>query len=76
MTASHYQLIHSGALLAASLKGASLGGSFMIAGILGFSGSIYGLVLIQNPSVRKVLGPITPLGGLCLIAGWTCLAFL
>lgn len=37
-----------------------------------FSGSIYCLVL--DPVRFKVLGPVTPLGGLCLIAGWGVLA--
>jgi uncharacterized membrane protein YgdD (TMEM256/DUF423 family) len=34
-----------------------------------FSGSIYALVLLQV----SWLGPVTPLGGLCLIAGWGCM---
>lgn len=37
-----------------------------------FSGSIYGLIL--NPSLR-ILGPVTPIGGMCLIGGWVALAF-
>ena len=41
-----------------------------VAGILFFSGSLYLLVL----SEISWLGIITPLGGLCFIAGWTCLA--
>ena len=41
------------------------------AGILLFSGSLYGLALADWP----VLGPITPIGGLCLIAGWIVLLF-
>ncbi len=38
-------------------------------GILLFSGSLYGLALLQ----WKWLGPVTPLGGLCFIVGWGCL---
>jgi len=38
-----------------------------------FSGSIYLLVL--DPQRFKVLGPATPLGGLCLIGGWVAMAF-
>lgn len=45
-------------------------GICFIVGALLFSGSLYGLAL-GGP---KWLGPITPLGGLCLIAGWTLLA--
>ncbi len=41
-----------------------------VAGIVLFSGSLYGL------SVWRVrgLGPVTPLGGLCFVAGWLALA--
>ena len=45
-------------------------GAFFSAGVLGFSGSIYLLVLTQMPW----LGPVTPLGGLSLIAGWVFLS--
>lgn len=38
-----------------------------------FSGSIYLLVL--EPQRFKYLGPVTPLGGTCLAAGWIALAF-
>ncbi len=49
--------------------------SFM-AGILLFSFSIYGLV-ISSAKNRKLtfLGPITPLGGLLLIVGWSLLGY-
>jgi uncharacterized membrane protein YgdD (TMEM256/DUF423 family) len=40
------------------------------AGILLFSGSLYGLALTGI----RALGFITPLGGLALIAGWIVLA--
>ena len=40
------------------------------AGILLFSGSLYGLVF-DGP---RVLGPITPLGGLCFMIGWLTMA--
>ncbi|MGS2721598.1 DUF423 domain-containing protein [Paraglaciecola aestuariivivens] len=42
---------------------------FMLAGILLFSGSLYVLALTQI----KWFGPITPIGGLCLIIGWALL---
>ncbi|MGC4029455.1 MAG: DUF423 domain-containing protein [Steroidobacteraceae bacterium] len=38
----------------------------LIAGVLCFSGSIY-LLLAGGP---RLLGPVTPLGGLLLIGGW------
>lgn len=77
-TAVQYQLIHSVALLAlglfaaASSRPVALPASLFAAGILLFSGSIYVLVLTQ----QRWLGPVTPLGGLCFIAGWLSLLVL
>ena len=45
----------------------------LTAGMTLFSGSIYLLTL--DPVRFKALGPVTPIGGLCLIAGWGALAF-
>jgi uncharacterized membrane protein YgdD (TMEM256/DUF423 family) len=44
----------------------------MLAGILLFSGSIY-LIALSDIWVlnTKILGPLTPIGGLCIIIGWT-----
>jgi len=42
-----------------------------IAGTVLFSGSLYGLAL-GGP---RWLGPVTPLGGFCLIAGWIIVIF-
>lgn len=48
--------------------------SFII-GIILFSFSIYGLCISSAKGNKiKILGPITPLGGLCLLAGWVLLA--
>ncbi|WP_167614221.1 DUF423 domain-containing protein [Maribellus sediminis] len=44
-------------------------GIFLFAGILLFSGSLYTMAL----SGIKTLGAITPIGGLCFIAGWLIL---
>lgn len=46
-------------------------------GILLFSGSLYFLCTrnLWGAEWLRVLGPVTPLGGLCFIAGWLCLAF-
>ncbi len=46
-------------------------GGLFVAGIALFSGSLY---LMTLTGIRW-LGAITPLGGLCLIAGWLVLAF-
>lgn len=49
--------------------------SFM-AGILLFSFSIYGLVISSAKNKKLTfLGPITPLGGLLLIVGWSLLGY-
>ena len=45
-----------------------------IIGTLLFSFSIYGLCISSAKGNKiKILGPITPLGGLLLVAGWVCL---
>ncbi|KAE9366486.1 DUF423-domain-containing protein [Stipitochalara longipes BDJ] len=74
-TAAHYQLVHSGVLLLSSAVAPknTLAASLFVAGMTMFSGSIYLLVL--DPQRFKALGPVTPLGGLCLIGGWAALAF-
>ena len=75
-TAVRYHLIHGLGLLAIGLvtvrteeSTAWLAGALMTAGIILFSGSLYWLA-VGGPSW---LGPVTPLGGLCLIAAWACL---
>jgi uncharacterized membrane protein YgdD (TMEM256/DUF423 family) len=76
-TAVQYQLIHALALLLVSLTMGWLGQSLsfeisayaFIAGIILFSGSLFGLVLTEI----SWLGPVTPLGGLCLAVGWLAL---
>jgi uncharacterized membrane protein YgdD (TMEM256/DUF423 family) len=81
-TASRYQILHAAALLgfaawlrpAERLAGAAWTVRLWAAGTLLFSGSLYALAL-GGP---RWLGPITPLGGACLIAGWVtaaCAAF-
>lgn len=69
-TAVLYHLIHSVAVLMVSswLPAVRPGrtAAFWIAGVVLFSGSLYALAL-GGP---KVLGPITPLGGICLLIGW------
>jgi uncharacterized membrane protein YgdD (TMEM256/DUF423 family) len=72
-TAARYQMYHALALLVLGWitmtshnKLLSWAGWCFTAGILIFSGSLYGLSL----SGVKILGAITPLGGLSLMAGW------
>lgn len=69
------QVIHSLALLVASSVAPEnkLSANLFTAGMTMFSGSIYLLVL--DPARFKFVGPVTPVGGLCLIAGWAALGF-
>jgi uncharacterized membrane protein YgdD (TMEM256/DUF423 family) len=73
-TAVRYHLVHAVALLALALSphAAQLrtAGWLFAAGIALFSGSLYALAL-GGP---RLLGPVTPLGGLALIAGWLWIA--
>jgi uncharacterized membrane protein YgdD (TMEM256/DUF423 family) len=77
-TASHYHLLHSVALLSLALfaahtgRGITLPAWLFALGMVLFSGSIYLLVLTG----ARWLGPVTPVGGLCLIAGWLSLVWL
>ncbi|RMY43816.1 hypothetical protein D0865_10984 [Hortaea werneckii] len=75
-TAAHYQLIHSVALLVAEQAAPKniWAKSLFTVGMTMFSGSIYCLVL--DPQRFKFMGPVTPLGGVCLIGGWVALAFV
>lgn len=78
--ATDYQLVHAIGLLIvdrlqhqSAMHGrifAPVGGLFLL-GTLLFCGSLYGLALTH----WTFLGPITPLGGLCLISGWFLLAY-
>jgi uncharacterized membrane protein YgdD (TMEM256/DUF423 family) len=76
-TAVLYHLIHAGVLFALALYGRTSGadirfGAFAFAaGIVVFSGSLYTLALTGI----KVLGAVTPLGGLAFLAGWAWVAF-
>src|SRR6185312_3176191 len=72
-TAAHYHLIHALALfVAAYLAGktasaaATAAGFSFAAGILLFSGSLYAMTLTGV----RVLGAVTPIGGVCFVAGW------
>lgn len=77
-TAVRYQFYHSLALLAVGILFQPFGnrlllwaGRLFIVGITVFSGSLYLLCLLPQ---YRWLGAITPLGGLCFIAGWLCMA--
>jgi uncharacterized membrane protein YgdD (TMEM256/DUF423 family) len=77
-TGVQYHLVHAlGILLVASLADrlqndrlVRLSGWLIAAGIVLFSGSLYALAITGV----KVLGAITPFGGVCFLAGWAILA--
>ena len=77
-TGVRYQMYHAIALLIVALllaqypdvKALAITGWCFVAGVILFSGSLYGLSLAGF----KALGPVTPLGGVAFIAGWLLLA--
>jgi len=66
-----YHFIHAIALLVLALHGAANRGAWwlLLTGIFLFSGSLYTMALTN----ARWLGTITPLGGLCFVAGWAWL---
>lgn len=79
-TAVEYHFYHALALLAVGLLARQLppsgalntSGVCFALGVLLFSGSLYALAL----SGVRVLGAITPLGGVLFLIGWACLAYV
>lgn len=72
VTASHYLLFMGAAILGALASGQTRGLSWVVWGTVLFSGSIFGLLFGKAVGFSmSVLGPITPLGGALMIAGWT-----
>jgi uncharacterized membrane protein YgdD (TMEM256/DUF423 family) len=79
-TAAQYQFYHGLALLFLSVVGRNLEARMVgfvrilfLLGMLCFCGSLYLLAardLLGLQGLTRVLGPITPLGGLLFIAGW------
>ena len=77
-TAVRYQFYHGVGLLGVglalrtlevgALRAAAL---LIIAGIVLFSGSLYALTL----GAPRVIGAVTPIGGLALIAGWVAFVY-
>jgi uncharacterized membrane protein YgdD (TMEM256/DUF423 family) len=77
-TAAHYQMLHAIALVAIVALPTEFTKYFkavvylFMYGVIFFSGSLYLLVLgdYLKIDLKSVIGPITPIGGFCLIAGW------
>lgn len=75
-TGARYHIYHALGLLAVAYASTrwnaglvAAAGWLFVAGIVLFSGSLYLLAVTDT----KVLGAITPLGGLCFLAGWCSL---
>lgn len=73
-----YQMYHAFALLAVGWAQTrwpgpvlDASGWLFVAGTVIFSGSLYALSL----SGLRLLGAVTPVGGIALLAGWLCLAW-
>ncbi|MHB8259347.1 MAG: DUF423 domain-containing protein [Bacteroidia bacterium] len=82
-TATKYQLMHAIVLFMLAYinkdkqhKLFTIAYYLIVLGVVFFSGSIYFLTTqnITGINVGFILGPITPLGGISLIAGWVCIA--
>jgi len=76
-TAARYQMYHALALLVVAWAASRWPGSLVsasgwlfVAGTVLFSGSLYAMTFTGV----RALGAITPMGGVCFIAGWLCLA--
>ncbi len=77
-TAARYQMYHALGLVAVAWaaarwpeSGAAGAGWLFVAGTVLFSGSLY-LLALGGP---RWLGAVTPVGGLCFLAGWVVLAW-
>jgi uncharacterized membrane protein YgdD (TMEM256/DUF423 family) len=76
-TGVRYHMYHALALLAVgwqverSASGLAVAAGWLfVAGIVVFSGSLYAMTLTG----ARWLGAVTPIGGVCFIAGWALLA--
>jgi uncharacterized membrane protein YgdD (TMEM256/DUF423 family) len=76
-TGSLYQMTHALAVFAAfalarsGARGMGLAAGLFLAGTVLFSGSLYAMAL----GAPRILGAITPLGGLSFMIGWAVLAW-
>jgi uncharacterized membrane protein YgdD (TMEM256/DUF423 family) len=76
-TGSQYQMVHALAVFAAlalhraGAKGMGLAAALFLVGTVLFSGSLYAMAL-GGP---RLLGAVTPLGGLSFMVGWAVMAW-
>ena len=66
-----YHFVHAIALFVLALVGSTnrVAWWLLLAGIIIFSGSLYAMGLTN----LRLLGAVTPIGGLCFLAGWAWL---
>lgn len=82
-TAVRYQFYHAFALIITGIlfqqfpvKSLQWSGRLFMAGVVLFSGSLYLLCFIKQQEINaNWVGAITPLGGVCFIAGWLFIAW-
>jgi uncharacterized membrane protein YgdD (TMEM256/DUF423 family) len=85
-TGVRYQIYHAFAIIIVGIlykeygsKKLLLSGKLFILGIILFSGSLFLLTAIKHLQANSFLwvGAVTPLGGVCFIAGWLliCVSF-
>ena len=83
-TGVRYQMYHAFAIILTGILYKEFSNKFLLsagrlffAGVLIFSGSLYFLRYTSSIGADslKWIGAITPLGGVCFIAGWLLLAF-
>jgi uncharacterized membrane protein YgdD (TMEM256/DUF423 family) len=76
-TGSTYAFIHAlatlacAALASAGMPRARLAPAFFLAGVVLFSGSLFALAF----GAPRIIGIVTPFGGLAFMAGWAVLAW-
>ena len=76
-TGSLYGFVHSlatfacAAFMQVGARQARFAPAFFLSGVVTFSGSLYAMAL----GAPRWLGAVTPIGGLCFLAGWAVLAW-
>lgn len=76
-TGSQYQMFHALAVLGAvalqraGVRGMGLVAALFLAGTLIFTGSLYAMAM----GAPRILGAVTPIGGVLLMVGWAVLAW-
>lgn len=70
-TGALYGFVHVLAVFAAAYVGARVAPPVFLAGVVLFSGSLFAMAL----GAPRILGAVTPIGGLAFMVGWAILAW-